>query len=159
EKNLWSDSETFEKLKDFLQKVQSMTSISPPQAEGLLGDLEDEVKRSIQANYGNEDSSVTTFWNTTMDELKCCGFRNYTDFDDSPFNNRAELYPPQCCNSTITEGGCDLRAAQSSDIDGCFDKLVKLIEDNALVIAAVAIGIAALEVQCQTTWFFVFSQP
>ncbi|XP_051801771.1 tetraspanin 34a isoform X4 [Acanthochromis polyacanthus] len=127
-------------------------------AEGLLGDLEDEVKRSIQANYGNEDSSVTTFWNTTMDELKCCGFRNYTDFDDSPFNNRAELYPPQCCNSTITEGGCDLRAAQSSDIDGCFDKLVKLIEDNALVIAAVAIGIAALEIAAMVVSMILYKK-
>lgn len=32
-------------------------------------------------------------------------------------------------------------------IDGCFDKLMKLIEDNAVIIAAVALGIAALEVQ------------
>lgn len=32
-------------------------------------------------------------------------------------------------------------------IDGCFDKLLQLIEDNAVIIAAVALGIAALEVQ------------
>lgn len=32
-------------------------------------------------------------------------------------------------------------------IEGCFDKLLQLIEDNAVIIAGVALGIAALEVQ------------
>lgn len=32
-------------------------------------------------------------------------------------------------------------------VDGCFDKLLQLIEENAVIIAAVALGIAALEVQ------------
>lgn len=31
--------------------------------------------------------------------------------------------------------------------DGCFDKLLELIQDNALIIAGVALGIGALEVQ------------
>lgn len=32
-------------------------------------------------------------------------------------------------------------------VNGCFDKLLQLIEDNAVIIAAVALAIAALEVQ------------
>lgn len=32
-------------------------------------------------------------------------------------------------------------------IDGCFNKLLQLIEENALIIAGVALGIAALEVK------------
>ena len=32
-------------------------------------------------------------------------------------------------------------------IDGCFDRLLQLIEENTVIIAAVALGIAALEVQ------------
>ncbi len=32
-------------------------------------------------------------------------------------------------------------------IDGCFSKLLHLIEDNYVIIAAVVLGIAALEVQ------------
>ncbi|TMS23697.1 Tetraspanin-8 [Larimichthys crocea] len=31
-------------------------------------------------------------------------------------------------------------------IDGCFNKLLQLIEENALIIAGVALGIAALEI-------------
>lgn len=32
------------------------------------------------------------------------------------------------------------------NIDGCFQKLLQLIEENAVIIAAVILGIAALEV-------------
>ena len=32
-------------------------------------------------------------------------------------------------------------------VDGCYDKLLELIENNAVVIAGVALGIVALEVQ------------
>ncbi|XP_023134263.1 tetraspanin 34a [Amphiprion ocellaris] len=128
-------------------------------AEELLSDLENEVRDSIQANYGNENSGVTTFWDKTMEGLKCCGFNNYTDFDGSPFNNSpADLYPSQCCNSTIPEGDCSLREAQLSNIDGCFDKLLKLIEDNALIIAAVAIGIAALEIAAMVVSMILYKK-
>ena len=33
------------------------------------------------------------------------------------------------------------------NVESCFNKLLELIEDNAVIVAAVALGIAALEVQ------------
>lgn len=36
-------------------------------------------------------------------------------------------------------------------IEGCFNKLLQLIEENAVIIAAVALGIAALEVKKSTS--------
>ncbi|XP_039880536.1 tetraspanin 34 [Simochromis diagramma] len=111
----------------------------------LLQDLEKNVQKSIKNNYGTK-KQLTSVWNNTMEELKCCGYRNYTDFTGSPFNNNGGLYPAPCCNSTISAEKCNENKAQRSDIDGCFDKLLQLIEDNALVIAGVAMGIAALEI-------------
>ncbi|XP_005748985.1 tetraspanin 34a [Pundamilia nyererei] len=111
----------------------------------LLQELEKNVQKSIKNNYGKENQ-LTSVWNNTMKELKCCGYRNYTDFTDSPFNINGGLYPAPCCNSTISAEKCNENKAQHSNIDGCFDKLLQLIEDNALVIAGVAMGIAALEI-------------
>ncbi|XP_051801764.1 tetraspanin 34a isoform X1 [Acanthochromis polyacanthus] len=126
-------------------------------AEEPLGDLEQEVRENIENRYGIEDSSVTHFWDTTMEGLQCCGFNNYTDFDGSPFHNNSRgLYPPQCCNSNVTV--CSSSEAQSSNISGCFIMLVKLIEDNALIIAAVAIGIAAIEIAAMVVSMILYKK-
>uniref|UniRef100_UPI0037E82C51 tetraspanin 34a n=1 Tax=Semicossyphus pulcher TaxID=241346 RepID=UPI0037E82C51 len=114
-------------------------------AQELLGELEDEVRKGIEVNYG-KDEGLTSLWNATMEQFKCCGYKNYTDFDGSPFNEEHGVYPPTCCNASITTGVCNKNGASRSMIDGCFDKLLQLIEDNAVVVAAVALGIAALEI-------------
>ena len=112
-------------------------------AEDLLMSVEEDVKKSITEEYGS-DESLTSVWNSTMSQFTCCGFRNYTDFDGSPFNNNGNLFPSACCNSTMVT--CTENLAEMSDVDGCFNKLLELIEHNAVVIAAVALGIIGLEV-------------
>ncbi|XP_068447990.1 tetraspanin 34a [Clinocottus analis] len=115
-------------------------------AEQLLDGLETEVRTSIKNNYGSNDK-FTSLWNATMEEFQCCGYKNYTDFDGSPFQeSKGDLYPDTCCNATITTTVCNTGIAARSMIDGCFHKLLQLIEENAEIIAAVALGIAALEV-------------
>lgn len=49
-------------------------------------------------------------------QFKCCGFKNYTDFDGSPFYNEhgGNVYPETCCNATITEGVCNKNEAHLS---------------------------------------------
>uniref|UniRef100_A0A673K2U6 Tetraspanin n=1 Tax=Sinocyclocheilus rhinocerous TaxID=307959 RepID=A0A673K2U6_9TELE len=74
--------------------------------------------------------------------LKCCGYNNYTDFMDSPFVSTTSSYPVTCCTSS--SGPCNEFAAKS--VVGCFQALVNLIEDNAVLLAGVALGIAALEI-------------
>ncbi|KAM7419067.1 hypothetical protein PAMA_016265 [Pampus argenteus] len=116
-------------------------------ADQLLLSLEEEVRDSIKTDFGKSES-LTSLWNATMEGLKCCGYMNYTDFEDSPYTTAhgGDVYPPTCCNATITDGICNGRKAHLSMIDGCFDKLLQLIEDNAVIVAAVALGIAALEI-------------
>ncbi|KAI3353302.1 hypothetical protein L3Q82_019840 [Scortum barcoo] len=112
----------------------------------LLQNLEAKVQNNIKEKYGS-DEKLTSLWNATMEEFKCCGYRNYTDFDGSPFNTAlVDVYPTTCCNSSIS-GVCRKSQAGLSRIDGCFDKLLTLIEDNAVIVGGVVLGIAALEVQ------------
>ncbi|KAF3687548.1 Tetraspanin-1 [Channa argus] len=128
-------------------------------ADQLLASLENEVRASIQKDYGQSES-LTSLWNATMEEFKCCGYRNYTDFDNSPFyiQHGENAYPYMCCNATITPGICDASKASNSMIDGCFDKLLQLIEDNAVIVAAVALGIAALEIAAMVVSMVLYKQ-
>ncbi|KAM6941149.1 tetraspanin 34a [Lycodopsis pacificus] len=114
-------------------------------AEQVLDRLEDDVKKSIKEKYGSNER-FTSLWNATMNEFKCCGYKNYTDFDDSPFyiDHERDLYPVTCCNETIAV--CTTDNAEFSMIGGCFTMLLQLIEENAVIIAGLALGIAALEV-------------
>uniref|UniRef100_A0A3Q2UA22 Tetraspanin n=1 Tax=Fundulus heteroclitus TaxID=8078 RepID=A0A3Q2UA22_FUNHE len=113
----------------------------------IFDSVENEMRDVIQKDYGKEEQ-MTSVWNATMEEFKCCGYKNYTDFDGSPFNelHGGELYPVTCCLSNVTMGLCNTNAAHRSNVPGCFNRLVQLFEENAVIIAAVAMGIAALEI-------------
>lgn len=34
-------------------------------------------------------------------QLKCCGFNNYTDFEDSPYFTENKVFPPYCCSDDV----------------------------------------------------------
>ncbi|CAG5938008.1 unnamed protein product [Menidia menidia] len=122
-------------------------------ANDLFERLETQVRKSIQKDFG-EKESLTSLWNATMEEFKCCGYRNYTDFDNSPYHDShgGQFYPPTCCQPQDASTACSTETAENSMVEGCFDKLVELFEDNAVIVAAVALGVAAFEVQCHTTY-------
>lgn len=111
-----------------------------PLAENLIKQLGSEAVKSMKSDYG-KNKDVTGLWNTTMTSLKCCGFNNYTDFTNSYFVNDTKSYPVQCCDNVP----CFEITAFNSSIPGCFHALKKLVDDNAVIIIAVALGIAALE--------------
>ncbi|KAK9535612.1 hypothetical protein VZT92_007984 [Zoarces viviparus] len=116
-----------------------------PLADELLTKFGTAAVQSIRKDYG-KNPDVTGLWNTTMSSLKCCGFYNSSDFVDSPYYmDHGERYPPQCCPGI--DGPCNQTVADSvTTITGCFPKIKELIEDNTVVIVAVALGIAALEI-------------
>lgn len=107
-------------------------------AENLINQVGTAAVKNIRQDYGINDD-ITGLWNTTMNTLKCCGFYNSSDFTDSPFVNQTGFYPSQCCLSAPC-------TAANSAVPGCFPALKKLVDDNAVIIIAVALGIAALEV-------------
>lgn len=118
-----------------------------PLTEELFDKVGTKAVESIKKDYGG-NADITGLWNATMDTLKCCGFYNYTDFTDSPYyRTYSDQYPPQCCPGTGSP--CNSTAAGSAAntaISGCFPKLKNLIDENAVVIVGVALGIAVLEI-------------
>ncbi|PIO24958.1 hypothetical protein AB205_0172560, partial [Aquarana catesbeiana] len=69
----------------------------------------------LKNEYGS-NQAVTSSWNNTMNDLKCCGLTNYTDFNNSYYVKQNNgNYPPLCCNSTTTP--CTQSAAAISGIN------------------------------------------
>ncbi|XP_008413811.1 tetraspanin-1-like [Poecilia reticulata] len=113
------------------------------EVDEIFNNLENDVRTDIQAHYG-QDTEITEIWDSTMEQFRCCGYKNYTDFYGSPFNiNGGDIYPPPCCSG---KSPCIAPAAKLLNIKGCFVKLVDLLEENSVIIAGVAIGVAALEI-------------
>ncbi|XP_078074729.1 tetraspanin-1 [Mustelus asterias] len=107
----------------------------------------------LQNDYG-KNKDVTGIWNTTMSELKCCGFTNYTDFTGSHyFNSHNHTFPEFCCNSTLF---CDETAAANSHVQGCFRQLFDILKENANIVGGVAVGICVLELAAMAVSMYLY---
>ncbi|KAJ8404177.1 hypothetical protein AAFF_G00339500, partial [Aldrovandia affinis] len=112
-----------------------------PLVSTLIENIGQKTVESIKVNYGS-NADFTGLLNTTMEGLECCGFYNFSDFTNSPFNVETGKYPEPCCQGSL----CPEEEASQSNVTGCFFRIEKLIEENAVVLGAVALGIGALEV-------------
>ncbi|XP_053431217.1 tetraspanin-1 [Nycticebus coucang] len=119
------------------------------------------VVPAIKKDYGSQ-KDFTQVWNSTMEGLKCCGFTNYTDFEDSPYykeNNKT--FPPYCCkdipyaNNTAKEQ-CTEQKARDLTVEGCFHQLLDDIKTNAVTVGGVAAGIGGLEMAAMIVSMYVY---
>lgn len=117
--------------------------------------VEKDVVGSIEQKYGT-DEGLTQFWNVTMDQLSCCGYRNYTNFVDSPFTMSSGLLPSTCCMRNFTT--CSIPNGQLSNVIGCYNRLLALIEENTPIVAGVALVVAALEIAAMTVSMILYKQ-
>lgn len=124
-----------------------------PLVDSLLVKFGILAVQSIKTDYG-KDKDITGLWNTTMSTLKCCGFNNYTDFNNSSFYLDYG-YPPMCCQGGGTPCGNNGTSTVST-VPGCFTTIKELIEKNTVIVIGVALGIAALELGAMVTSMSLF---
>ncbi|KYO35843.1 tetraspanin-1 [Alligator mississippiensis] len=116
--------------------------------------LKATVTPVLKDNYG-KSSDITQIWNTTMEELHCCGLTNYTDFTNSPYyNNNGQTYPSYCCPKGMSR--CNETLADLRDAPGCFEQLLEEIRTNASVVGGVAAGICALEIAAMVVAMYLY---
>lgn len=114
--------------------------------------------RTIEEDYGSQ-KDFTQVWNTTMEGLKCCGFNNYTDFENSPYVKENHVFPPYCCfdyvNGTAMEP-CTKEKAGEKAVQGCFHQLLYDIRTNAVTVGGVAAGIGGLELAAMIVSMYLY---
>uniref|UniRef100_A0A8D0DZA1 Tetraspanin n=1 Tax=Salvator merianae TaxID=96440 RepID=A0A8D0DZA1_SALMN len=114
--------------------------------------LQATVTQVLKKEYG-KSSDITTVWNKTMEDLKCCGLMNYTDFDGSPYvKEHDNRYPPYCCN---TDQPCN-ETGLYPVVPGCFPQLLNEIRKNGGVVGGVAAGIGALEIAAMVVSMYLY---
>ncbi|XP_015277451.1 PREDICTED: tetraspanin-1 [Gekko japonicus] len=114
--------------------------------------LQGTVTQTLKNDYG-QNNEVTTVWNKTMEELKCCGLMNYTDFNNSYYYNHYNHYPLFCCKNSTS---CTAEMAHTSNITGCFPQLLSEIRSNAGVVGGVAAGICVLEIAAMAVAMYLY---
>lgn len=108
----------------------------------------------LKNEYGS-NQAVTSSWNNTMNDLKCCGLTNYTDFNNSYYVKQNNgNYPPLCCTNSTTP--CTQSDAANSGINGCFNQILNLLKKNAAIVGGVAAGIAALELAAMVVSMYLY---
>ncbi|XP_037356976.1 tetraspanin-1 [Talpa occidentalis] len=119
--------------------------------------LKPVIVSTIKKDYGSQ-KDITQLWNSTMENLKCCGFNNYTDFEDSPYFKEQHAFPPYCCldKNNTAMGNCTQEKAQEMHVQGCMKQIVHSIEANSVIVGGVAAGIGALELAAMIVSMYVY---
>lgn len=112
---------------------------------------------AIKKDYGSQ-KDFTQVWNSTMEGLKCCGFSNYTDFEDSPYYKEHLAFPPYCClhKDSRTTGNCTLQEAEKMNVQGCFKQLLHDIRTHSVTVGGVAAGIGGLELAATIVSMYLY---
>ncbi|KAG4075393.1 hypothetical protein HA402_015046 [Bradysia odoriphaga] len=83
--------------------------------------------------YG-ESSTISTDFDVMQSELQCCGNRGYKDWSSL---QRPIPVPKSCCK--LTE--CDVEDESQIYNQGCYDIVVKFINENLAMIGTCALGV------------------
>jgi len=63
--------------------------------------------------------------------------------------------PDSCCKEVPSQSKCDLNSVHVYN-DGCMTKLQSAIENNAMILGGVGIGIALIQVSSKLCYFMIF---
>ncbi|KAB0387324.1 hypothetical protein FD755_002280 [Muntiacus reevesi] len=111
---------------------------------------------TLRKNYRGyqEPDDYSMRWNLVMEELKCCGVKNYRDFSGSSFERATgHTYPRSCCKSLGTVD-CDGRNVSADVIhqEGCFPKLLKITKTQSTNLSGGCLGAALMQVRSHMPW-------
>ncbi|KAK0079029.1 hypothetical protein PV327_010457 [Microctonus hyperodae] len=109
--------------------------------------MRNEVGKMLQNRFNNTmplygiDKDIQKSWDMMQHDLKCCGIDGASDW--SVLFPNTQL-PDSCCHEIPFNQKCDSNSI-GVNVDGCKIKLKTAIEDKAVILGAVGIGIAFVQ--------------
>lgn len=108
---------------------------------GILGvvyrdDVESKLETVLNSTLVDYATSepVRKSWDAVQNEFDCCGVTNYTDYA----LHGVTTLPDSCCPGSCT--------STSPFMTGCYTKLVDWFDENYVVVGAIAIVLALLQI-------------
>ncbi|XP_053868322.1 tetraspanin-1-like isoform X1 [Malaclemys terrapin pileata] len=124
-------------------------------ADIFIEHLKNWAVKTLREDYGRQDD-VTAIWDTTMKELKCCGFNNYKDFNSSYFyQTHSQTYPTGCCLPPKRE--C-LESELDGTKQGCLHAFQTFLSRNGRIVGGVALGIGVLQLAAMAVSLVLYCQ-
>lgn len=77
-------------------------------------------------------------------QLQCCGMNGPTDW--TQLGSIDNIIPESCCKEVPAQGKCDSNSIHLHE-DGCMMRLKAAIENSALILGGVGVGIAIVQVR------------
>ncbi|XP_063149102.1 tetraspanin-16 [Candoia aspera] len=115
--------------------------------------LKNWAMKTLKEDYGRQED-LTAIWDSTMKQLKCCGFNNYADFNSSYFYRTHEKYPSLCCLSN--------KECQQFEIDhnkqGCLFEFEMFLKHNGKIVGGVALAIGMVELAAMVVSLILYYQ-
>ncbi|KAM4617277.1 CD151 antigen [Discoglossus pictus] len=117
--------------------------------------LNEELKQSLKTTMTKKykqpgEDKVTMAMDKLQQEFKCCGSNNSRDWSDSLWINSPEaerrIVPDSCCKTITPRCGTSNHPSNIYMVEGgCITKLENFIRSHLLIIGAVGIGIACVQ--------------
>ncbi|KAG7202540.1 hypothetical protein KM043_009738 [Ampulex compressa] len=108
---------------------------------GEVGTMLETRLNATMKEY-NVDDDIKRSWDIMQHDLKCCGMYGPGDWASLGFVDNT--VPDSCCDEVPSGSKCDSNLIYVLN-DGCMNKLQSAIEDNALTLGGVGIGIALIQ--------------
>ncbi|XP_022082820.1 CD9 antigen-like isoform X2 [Acanthaster planci] len=112
--------------------------------EQLKSIVEKGILSTIREAYQEDNQVIVKAVDNMQQQLKCCGAVGPNDWEDSAYGR----LPDSCCRGETegcTEGISFPITLLTVYNEGCTSALFKMLEDNAVLVAGLAIGIGAVQ--------------
>jgi len=133
---------TFSVLLLLIFALELGAGISGYMMRGEIGNMLHNHLNETMPLY-RKNIEIQRSWDVMQHDMECCGINGSTDWWSSGQFVDPNL-PASCCKEIAANGQCEYNHASSSP-KGCMNELKTKIEDNAVILGAVGIGIALIQ--------------
>ncbi|XP_058512058.1 tetraspanin-11 isoform X2 [Ochotona princeps] len=124
--------------------------------KSCLSTLSDELKqhlnRTLTENYGQPRAQdITASMDRLQQDFKCCGSNSSEDWQHSVYirsrDAQGRRVPDSCCKTVVARCGQRVHPSNIYKVEGgCITKLEQFLADHLLLMGAVGIGVACLQI-------------
>ncbi|XP_003463312.2 tetraspanin-11 isoform X2 [Cavia porcellus] len=118
----------------------------------LSDELKQHLNRTLAENYGQPRAAeITASVDRLQQDFKCCGSNGSADWQHSAYIQSQEAQgrrvPDSCCKTVVARCGQRVHPSNIYKVEGgCITKLEQFLADHLLLMGAVGIGVACMQI-------------